>query len=126
VLLRFTEALQNGDARALTDLLTEDVGLWSDGGGKVAAARRPLAGRAEVLSLLVGLHRTAAASAVYASASFELREVNGEPALLINADGRLETVFVLTVAGERISALRVVRNPDKLRFIQRQLHIPTM
>jgi RNA polymerase sigma-70 factor (ECF subfamily) len=121
VLLRFTEALQNGDARALTDLLTEDVGFWSDGGGKVAAARRPLAGRDEVMNLLVGLHRTAIAHHAYADASFALHEVNGEPALLISAAGRLETVFVLTVADERISALRVVRNPDKLQYLGRQL-----
>jgi RNA polymerase sigma-70 factor (ECF subfamily) len=121
VLLRFAEALKDGDARALTDLLTEDVGLWSDGGGKVISARRPLVGRNDVLNLLAGLHRKAAASDVYAGASFDLREVNGEPALLISAAGRLETVFVLTVAGERISALRVVRNPDKLQYLGRQL-----
>jgi RNA polymerase sigma-70 factor (ECF subfamily) len=126
VLLRFTEALKNGDARALTDLLTEDVGFWSDGGGKVAAARRPLVGRQEVLNLLVGLHRTAVAASLYDAASFALREVNGEPALLISAAGRLDSVFVLSVADGRISALRVARNPDKLKFIERQLQIRPM
>ena len=126
VLLRFTEALKDGDARALTDLLTEDVGFWSDGGGKVAAARRPLVGRDAVMTLLVGLHRTGVAAGAFADASFALREVNGEPALLISASGRLDTVFVLSVAGSRISALRVVRNPDKLKYIGRQLHIRTM
>ena len=114
VLLRFTEALKNGDAGALTDLLTEDVGFWSDGGGKVAAARRPLVGRAEVLNFLVGLHRTAIAHGAYADASLVLAEVNDEPALLIRVGGRLESVFVLSVAEGRITALRVARNPDKL------------
>jgi RNA polymerase sigma-70 factor (ECF subfamily) len=121
VLLRFTEGLKNGDARALTDLLTEDVGLWTDGGGKVAAARRPLIGRSEVLNLLVGLHRTASAAGAFADASFALREVNGEPSLLISASGRLDTVFVLSVTDGRISALRIARNPDKLRFLEKQL-----
>jgi RNA polymerase sigma-70 factor (ECF subfamily) len=121
VLLRFTEALQKGDVRALTDLLTEDVGLWADGGGKAISARRPLVGRAEVLSLLVGVHRTAISSGAFTDASFALHEVNGEPALLLSASGRLNTVFVLSVTDGRISALRVARNPDKLKFIERQL-----
>ena len=121
VLLRFVAALKDGDARALTALLTEDVGLWSDGGGKVAAARRPLVGRADVMNLLVGLHRTAMTAGAFAGASFALREVNGEPALLISDSGRLDTVFVLSVVGGQISALRVVRNPDKLRYVERQL-----
>jgi RNA polymerase sigma-70 factor (TIGR02957 family) len=125
VLLRFSEALKDGDARALTDLLTEDVGFWSDGGGKVAAARRPLVGRDAVMALLIGLHRTGVATGAFADASFALREVNGEPALLISASGRLDTVFVLSVTGGRISALRVARNPDKLRYIGRQLQIRT-
>jgi RNA polymerase sigma factor (sigma-70 family) len=121
VLLRFTEALKDGDARALTHLLTDDVGFWSDGGGKVAAARRPLVGRAEVLNFLVGLHRTATAHGAYVDASLVLAEVNDEPALLIRVGGRLESVFVLSVAEGRITALRVARNPDKLRYIERQL-----
>ncbi len=33
--------------------------MWSDGGGKATAARRPLLGREQVLNFLVGLHRTA-------------------------------------------------------------------
>ena len=126
VLGRFADALRSGDAQELTALLTEDVGFWSDGGGKVAAARRPLAGRAEVLNFLVGLHRTAVSSGVYAAASMVLEEVNGEPALLLRVGDRLETVFVLSIHGDRIAALRVMRNPDKLRYLERQLQIRTM
>ena len=121
VLGRFADALKTGDARELTALLTEDVGFWSDGGGKVAAARRPLVGRAEVLNFLVGLHRTAITSGSYAGGSFSLQEVNGEPALLIRVGDRLDSVFVLSVDDDRISAMRVVRNPDKLRYIEKQL-----
>ena len=121
VLGRFADALKTGDARELTALLTEDVGFWSDGGGKVAAARRPLVGRAEVLNFLIGLHRTAITSGAYAAGSFSFQEVNGEPALLIRVGDRLDSVFVLSVDADRIGAMRVVRNPDKLRYIERQL-----
>jgi RNA polymerase sigma-70 factor (ECF subfamily) len=121
VLPRFAEALKSGDVQALTDLLTEDVGFWSDGGGKVAAARRPLAGRQEVLKFLAGVHRTAVTSGAFQNAAFTLHEVNGEPAVVIGVAGRVQTVFVLSVVEGRISALRAVRNPDKLQFLARQL-----
>ena len=42
---RFARAFSSGDGSELTALLATDVGLWSDGGGKASAARRPLIGR---------------------------------------------------------------------------------
>ena len=86
----------------------------------------PLVGRNDVMNLLVGLHRAASSSSLYAGAAFTLDEVNGEPALLISTSDRLESVFVLSVKDGRISALRVVRNPDKLKFIERQLQARPM
>src|SRR4029077_17445157 len=56
---RFARAFSSGNASELTALLARDVGMWSDGGGKATAARRPLSGRDEVVNFLVGLHRTA-------------------------------------------------------------------
>ena len=35
----------SGDMEALLSLLSDDVALWSDGGGKVVAARNPFTGR---------------------------------------------------------------------------------
>src|SRR6185295_8165853 len=52
---RFARAVSSGDASELTALLSKDVGMWSDGGGKALAARRPLIGRDAVLNFLVGL-----------------------------------------------------------------------
>ena len=118
---RFTRAFASGDAGALATLLAKDVGMWSDGGGKATAARRPLLGRDEVLNFLVGLHRTAEAAGMIDRASLRVEEVNVEPALIIRIGSRLESLFVFTVDGDRISAIRVVRNPDKLAHINRQL-----
>src|SRR6185436_13349400 len=52
---RFTRAFSSGDGSELTALLARDVHMWSDGGGKATAARRPLLGRDEVVRFLVGL-----------------------------------------------------------------------
>ena len=43
------------------------------------------------------------------------RTVNGEPGLVAEQDGVIETVFAFDVAGERIRTIWAVRNPEKLR-----------
>src|SRR5262245_17468441 len=118
---RFARAFTNGDGLELTSLLAKDVGLWSDGGGKATAARRPLLGREHVLNFLVGLHRTAQNMDVR-DMSLTLEDVNSEPALVLRIHGHLESLFVFSIVdSEQISAIRVVRNPDKLARIDHQL-----
>jgi RNA polymerase sigma-70 factor (ECF subfamily) len=118
---RFAEAFQSGDAATLTALLAADVTFVSDGGGKVAAARRPLAGREEVLKLLVGLHRSAHATGLASQITGHVTEVNQEPALVVRIGGQLDGVFVLSIAHSAVAHIQVVRNPDKLVFLNRQL-----
>jgi RNA polymerase sigma-70 factor (ECF subfamily) len=118
---RFARAFSSGDGAALTSMLARDVGMWSDGGGKASAARRPLLGRDQVLNFLVGLHRTAVTAGVLQDASLQIEDVNFEPALVLRMGGRLESIFVLSTDGDAVSAIRVIRNPDKLARIDRRL-----
>ena len=119
---RFARVFAAGDEQALTALLARDVGLWSDGGGKATAARRPLVGRDEVLRLLIGLHRTAAAAGYRSDVSLGIEDVNAEPALLLYLGERLDAVFVFSITSDAVSAIRIVRNPDKLARLGRQLN----
>ncbi len=114
---RFIAAAEGGDLAALEALFAEDMTVWADGGGKVAAARRPLVGTADVLRFLSGL-----ATGRYAG-TFTLRvaELNGAPAMLVLLGGKMDTACAFEMEGGRITALRVVRNPDKLAFLARQL-----
>ena len=118
---RFAEAFVSGDASELTALLTSDVGMWSDGGGKAVAARRPLLGRDEVLTFLLGVHRAVHASGMAGNVSRSIEDINSEPALVVRVGTRLESIFVLSIDGATVSGIRVVRNPDKLTRIDRQL-----
>jgi RNA polymerase sigma-70 factor, ECF subfamily len=119
---RFVDALRAGDAEEMTSVLAEDVGFWSDGGGKVLAARRPVQGRDAVATMLLGFRRAAPSAGVdLASVSFDVLEVNGEPSMLLRVAGRLDSVYTFTFDDGAISAIRVVRNPDKLQFVDRQL-----
>jgi RNA polymerase sigma-70 factor (ECF subfamily) len=119
---RFVNALRDGDAEELTSVLAEDVGFWSDGGGKVLAARRPVFGRDTVVSVLIGIRRTAPAQGIAIDRiSLDIVEINEEPALVLRVDGRVDSVYTMTIVDEAIAAIRIVRNPDKLRFLERQL-----
>jgi RNA polymerase sigma-70 factor (TIGR02957 family) len=118
---RFARALSDGDSAGLTALLTTGVEMWSDGGGRASAARRPLIGRDQVLNFLIGLRRSAHATGVARDVSLQIEDVNAEPALVLRVGPRLESVFVFSVDGEAISGIRVVRNPDKLARFDRHL-----
>jgi RNA polymerase sigma-70 factor (ECF subfamily) len=118
---RFARAFSSGDASDLTTLLARDVGMWSDGGGKASAARRPLIGRDQVLNFLLGLHRTARTLDIARDVSLTIEDVNCEPALVLRIGQRLESLFVFSIDDETVSGIRVVRNPDKLARIDRQL-----
>ena len=118
---RFAQAFATGDAAGLASMLASDAGMWADGGGKAAAARRPLLGRDAIVNFLVGIHRIGEASGLIRDASLVIEDVNSEPALILRVGGRLESIFVLSVEDDAITGIRVVRNPDKLVRIDRSL-----
>jgi hypothetical protein len=41
--------------------------------------------------------------------------------MVVRVGGQVDGVFVLSVAAGTITAIRVVRNPDKLAYLRRQL-----
>jgi len=112
LLLSFLQSMGQGDLSGLLALLSEDAVTWSDGGGKVNAARKPVRGADAVARLFVGLNRRAQGG----SFSSELAEVNGWPALLVRRDGQLFMVLSCQSDGQRISDIYVILNPDKLRL----------
>jgi RNA polymerase sigma-70 factor (ECF subfamily) len=83
--------------------------LLTDSGGAVSAARRPVLGADAVARMAMGLARRGV------GAEIRWAEVNALPGVLISLDGeRVETVMTVTVDGERITAVHMTRNPDKL------------
>ena len=118
---RFFTAAGAGDVAGLVELLTADATSTADGGGKVAAARRPIEGRDRVARYAAGL---LSRNVPELSLRLDVAEVNGERAMLAFDGDRLAGVVCFEVDGDRIAALRVVANPDKLRFIAGQLSHP--
>lgn len=77
-LQRFMVAMASEDVPAIEALLADDVRSYSDG-GEYAAAHRVVRGRARVLRLILGLTRKRPPRGV-----FEVRTINGLPAVLID------------------------------------------
>ncbi len=109
----FLEACFGGDMEGLLALLSEDVTLWSDGGGKARAALNPIHGADRVARFLFGILRKAPPGFVVRRAS-----INGRPGLIgYFEDGRPQSVVTFDVAEGSIRAIRLVVNPEKLRAV---------
>jgi RNA polymerase sigma-70 factor (ECF subfamily) len=103
----FVAACGSGDMQQLVALLDPGVVWRADGGGKVTAARPAVDGARNVARWLVALARRP-------PRSLRIATVNGAPGLVMrDADGVL-MVIAFTIDAGRITALDVMRNPDKL------------
>ncbi|MFH8786976.1 RNA polymerase sigma-70 factor [Streptomyces roseoverticillatus] len=110
VVQRFLLAASTGEVQALMDLLAPDVVQVSDGGGKATAARRPITGSAEVARYVLGVARTG----ITPTTRLEHATYNGMPAARSLTDGEVDWLLAFEIHDDRITALYVMRNPDKL------------
>jgi RNA polymerase sigma-70 factor (ECF subfamily) len=104
----FLTACATGDLDGLLGMLADDVVVWTDGGGKVRAAVRPVVGPHRASRFLLHVAKTVTAMP---------RSVilNGQPAtLFVDADGAVVTAMVLDILGGKIVSVRAVTNPEKL------------
>jgi RNA polymerase sigma-70 factor (ECF subfamily) len=115
---RFFDAMKDGNLESLKQYLAADVLFTADGGGKVAAARRPVLGADAVGMLMINLAKQASRAGEW---NVVLSSINGETALVGYHKGVLDIVFVCSTDGERITAIRAIRNPDKLQWLSQNL-----
>ena len=109
---RFLAAAQNGDLRALEDLLADDITSWADSDGHHPVARNPVSGRERVARYFAGAWRKAPDGI-----AFTFAEVNGGTAIVAMAENVPMGVVALEFDGERIAAVRIIANPAKLSHI---------
>lgn len=112
----FMHAVGVGDLEGLKQLLSDQVTLWSDGGGKVQAARKPLHGREMVAKFLLNIQQRAPQGM-----TAEPILVNDTVGLMLRyPDGRPLVVVTMDVHEGIAQTLRLVSNPDKLRHLERK------
>jgi len=113
LLQRFHQAAGSGDIDGLLALLSSDVVMHTDGGGKASALPLPI----------FGADKVARASVFGQTRLMSLRvlqrivELNGEPGIVSYLNGRPQSVFTIHVKDGRITAIFIVTNPEKLSHL---------
>jgi RNA polymerase sigma-70 factor (ECF subfamily) len=115
----FFTASRNGDMTALAALLAADVSMHSDGGGKKPAAMKPFLGFDAVLNLHKSLAKLFAEKG---SRFLRFAFINGLPGFVtVESDDTLQTT-ALDIRDGKIFGIYVMRNPDKLKHVERTLN----
>jgi RNA polymerase sigma-70 factor (ECF subfamily) len=87
--------------------------MWADGGGKIkGAATRPLSG-----PYAVGRFVMASLQYLTEGMVIERKRINGEQAILLQAEGHPFIVVFITVNHGAIQEIRVIGNPEKLAHL---------
>lgn len=118
LLERFLHATESGDMEGLLKLLSEDVVLYADGGGRGLAVPNAVHGADQVArGILGGLSKL-----VPKHVARRVTEVNGQPGVVGYLDGKPFSVITLEgqamtngpADGMEIRAIYLVTNPEKL------------
>jgi RNA polymerase sigma-70 factor (ECF subfamily) len=116
LLARFMQAATVGDRAAMKAMMSDEVQLVADGGGKVNSFTRMLHGAGRVAGVYWSLEHQFPQQVVYRPAL-----VNGEPGLLRYVEGKIESAQSFVIHEGRIIAVFIMRNPDKLSFIPQSI-----
>ena len=106
---KFADATGAGDASLFAGLLAEDAMLWSDGGGKAAAALNVISGADKITRFFVGI-----AGKVPADVRRVFATINGQPGWILFDGDTPYLALAMDIVGETLCNVFIVRNPDKL------------
>lgn len=111
----FIKAMQNGELAEIESLLAKEAILYSDGGGKVITARKPISGAAKIAKFLTGLQKK-----LTQSLHVEFAEINGEPGIIVYLGEQLNSVCSFHIENYKIQNIFVVLNPEKLEHLKHE------
>ncbi len=112
IINRFIQAFEMQNSDALLELISENVTLYSDGGGKVRAAIRPIVSLPNVLALLYSVVNKAPEDFY-----FEIKNANGQPAIVIFMNGAVHSILSFYISQNKIIEMYITMNPDKLPIL---------
>jgi RNA polymerase sigma-70 factor, ECF subfamily len=107
----FLAAAVSGDVDQIRELLAADAIMYTDGGGVVTAARKPIYGADKIARFLVGVQRK---TAFPTDPVFTRVLVNGDPGVRMDsaADGFL-SIAAVEVADGTVQTVRFFNNPER-------------
>ena len=110
----FLAATDSGDVQSVLALLAEESAVYSDGGGRVRAAGRPILGADRASRFLLGIWPR-----FVTEMERELVAINGTPGVLMCLQGQVHYAFSFEIGSDRIRNIYISCNPDKLRHLDR-------
>ena len=113
LLQAFAEAASSGDTSRLVGLLREDAILIADSAGRKAAPINHVVGADKIARFFIGVANKNAGRDVRIVPMM----INGNAGALLYLDGEADHTVSMAIDGERIAAIYIVRNPDKLRHL---------
>ena len=110
LLYQFLDATSHGDLNGLVALLSSQVVLHSDSGGKSAAVPNLVHGANNVgRAILGGLKKLVPQNLVT-----RMAEINGQPGVVSYLDGHPYSVVTIDVVDGLVQSIFIVTNPEKL------------
>lgn len=109
IVQQFFNACQKSDLDGLISILSEDVVLISDGGGKATAVKYPLISPDKVARFFIGLTKKAPKDYVV-----KLTNINGLPGFIGYLNNKPFNVVIFEIDNEKITNFYAILNPDKL------------
>lgn len=110
----FLAAAASGEVEPVLALLAEESTVYSDGGGRVKAAGRAIRGADHVSRFLLGIWPR-----FMTTMDSQAVAINGSPGLLVSSQGQVHYALAFEIAANRIQAIYILCNPDKLRHLGR-------
>jgi RNA polymerase sigma-70 factor (ECF subfamily) len=110
LLQQFMEASSRGDMDGLLALISNDIVLYADGGGKATAVPNPIYGAHNVVRFLAGAQKKLLPPGLIR----RMTHINGQPGIVTYLDGRPFGALTVKVLDGRIRNIYIVSNPDKL------------
>ncbi|AZN42725.1 RNA polymerase sigma-70 factor [Paenibacillus albus] len=110
---QFVQALASGNMPQLLSIVKEGAVLYSDGGGKVRAAVRPIVGADRIAAFFFGVQE----KQLPEGTSFVFAPVNGATGVIGYAHGQPFFVLTVDIREGQIASFYVVINPDKLKHM---------
>jgi RNA polymerase sigma-70 factor (ECF subfamily) len=109
---QFLAAAASGEVTNVLALLAEEATVYSDGGGRVKAAGRPIIGADRASRFLLGIWPRFVTEMERRSV-----DINGSPGFVMSLGGQVHYAFSFEIAGDRVRNIYIVCNPDKLRHL---------
>jgi RNA polymerase sigma-70 factor (ECF subfamily) len=113
----FYEATRTGEVAPLQALLAQDAILYSDGGGKRAAAKIPIVGGETIANFFASIFRRIQMDGPPPPSTWRQTMVDGLPGIIESQRGEVIQTVAFEIDNGKITAIYAVRNPDKLKHV---------